>query len=708
MGKLKKQQTKVPVQRKASLIHRPIFGLLITVVVNVIYIALLFVIGRYVNLHSKYFTLGITIVVLLVLILNLFFLLGYAKRIRFFRKAVAIFGIFMLVVGTVGSYYTFKTNAIANQMINESGQENKEFSVISFKKDAKKEDLNHSTLGYVETTPEFEDAVKKNVAKESRTVDYIKYKSYDDLLVASLNDKIQFAVVPKNFSSLSKRLETEERNPIEHSKAMFSFNIKSKETVNDKDVLKEPFTMLMIGVNEELADSIILASFNPETLKITMTSIPRDSYLPIACQNDYPDKITHARAFSRQCLLDSIENFMDVDIDFYFETDFYALVKIVDTLGGLELESPIAFGGSLPKEEDPTEFHEIWIPAGKQKMDGKQVITFARERYAFTGGDYVRQMNQQYVIKELANQILSTRNVNTLVNVLDAAKDNIQMNISINDITSLMGYALQNIEKSPVSPYNTFRIVSTQLQGEGEIIDDGYSGKYVSHPYMRDVQVARDVISDNLKHDADLLNVKTFGFKQSKPYRSALFSPNQNVDGLYYPGDVVPKRLDETETEKDKENSNIVPDLTSMSRSEIIGWARNNGVTVVFNEIDQNSDSYRDYYSDGQVIYQSVEPGDYHQKQGYIELTIVVKSEVEEPKGITIPDFIGNTVADAIAWGNGHGFTIEAIPSGDTNAIIESQSIRAGLYTGEHRNIVVSVRIESDNSDSQSEAEKGE
>ncbi|WP_342621589.1 LCP family protein [Erysipelothrix sp. P66] len=704
MGKSKKQQTKTK-QRRPSFIHRPIFGLLLTVVVNIIYIALLFVIGRYVNLHSKYFMLGITIIVLLVLILNLFFLLGYAKRIRFFRKAVAVFGMFMLIVGSVGSYYTFKTNAIANQMINESGQENKEFSVISFKEGGKKEDLDHSTLGYVETTQEFEDAVKKNVAKESRTVEYVKFKSYDDLLIASLNDKIQFAVVPKNFSSLSKRLETEERNPIEFSKAMFSFSIKSKETVNDKDVLKEPFTMLMIGVNEELADSIILTSFNPETLKITMTSIPRDSYLPIACQNNYPDKITHARAFSRQCLIDSVQDFMGVNIDFYFETDFYALVKIVDTLGGLELESPIAFGGSLPKEEDPSEFHEIWIPAGKQKMDGKQVITFARERYAFTGGDYVRQMNQQYVIKELANQILSTRNVNTLVNVLDAAKDNIQMNISINDITSLMGYALQNIEKSPVSPYNTFRIVSTQLQGEGEIIDDGYSGKYVSHPYMRDVQVARDVISDNLKHDADHLDVKTFSFKQSKPYRSALFNPSQNVEGLYYPGDVVPKRLEDTDKDKETERSNAVPDLTSMSRSEIKRWAQNNGVTVVFNEIDQNSDSYQDYYSDGQIIYQSVEPGDYHQKQTYIELTIVVKSEVEEPKGVTIPDFIGDTVADAIAWANGNGFTIEAIPSGDTTAIIESQSIRPGLYQGEHRNIVVSVRIESEKPENQNSNE---
>ncbi|WP_323611690.1 LCP family protein [Erysipelothrix enhydrae] len=701
MAKSKKQQTKTK-QRRPSFIHRPIFGLFITVVVNIIYIALLFVIGRYVNLHSKYFMLGITIIVLFVLVLNLFFLLGYAKRIRFFRKAVAVFGMFMLIIGSVGSYYTFKTNAIANQMINETGQENKEFSVISFKEGAKKEDLDHSSLGYVETTQEFEDAVKKNVAKESRTVEYVKFKSYDDLLIASLNNKIQFAVVPKNFSSLSKRLETEDRNPIEFSKAMFSFSIKSKETVNDKDVLKEPFTMLMIGVNEELADSIILTSFNPETLKITMTSIPRDSYLPIACQNNYPDKITHARAFSRQCLIDSIQDFMGVNIDFYFETDFYALVKIVDTLGGLELESPIAFGGSLPKEEDPTEFHEIWIPAGKQKMDGKQVITFARERYAFTGGDYVRQMNQQYVIKELANQILSTRNVNTLVNVLDAAKDNIQMNISINDITSLMGYALQNIEKSPVSPYHTFRIVSTQLQGEGEIIDDGYSGKYVSHPYMRDVQVARDVISDNLKHDAHLLKVKSFGFKQSKPYRSALFNPSQNVDGLYYPGDVIPKRLDETEKENETETSNVVPDLTSMSRSEIKRWAQNNGVTVVFNDIDQNSESYQDYYSDGQVIYQSVEPGDYHQKQSYIELTIVVKSEIEEPKGITIPDFVGDTVADAIAWANGNGFTIEAIPSGDTSAIIESQSIRAGLYNGEHRNIVVSVRIESEKPENQS------
>ncbi|WZU01470.1 LCP family protein [Erysipelothrix sp. D19-032] len=120
----------------------------------------------------------------------------------------------------------------------------------------------------------------------------------------------------------------------------------------------------MLGNNDNLSDSIILATFNPNTMKATMTSVPRDSYVPIAC---YPgqtfDKINHSRGISRECMIDTVENFLDVDIDFYFETDFYALEKIVDALGGLDIESPLQFAGSFPIENsNPVEYEPITVP----------------------------------------------------------------------------------------------------------------------------------------------------------------------------------------------------------------------------------------------------------------------------------------------------------------------------------------------------------
>ena len=88
-------------------------------------------------------------------------------------------------------------------------------------------------------------------------------------------------------------------------------------------------------------DSLMLLTFNPETLSTTMLSIPRDSYVPIACfAGQRKNKITHAAWKGESCMIDTIQNFLDVKIDYYVKINFKGVVKLVDALGGVQVDVP--------------------------------------------------------------------------------------------------------------------------------------------------------------------------------------------------------------------------------------------------------------------------------------------------------------------------------------------------------------------------------
>ena len=113
------------------------------------------------------------------------------------------------------------------------------------------------------------------------------------------------------------------------------------EQGSDKDVTKEPFTVLIIGVDDDRSDALMLATVNPGSMTVLLTSIPRDSYVPIACYtNQKSDKINNSRVRGRQCTIDTVKQLLDVDVDFYFESNFHGIIEIVDALGGVIIDNP--------------------------------------------------------------------------------------------------------------------------------------------------------------------------------------------------------------------------------------------------------------------------------------------------------------------------------------------------------------------------------
>lgn len=606
--------------KKSKICNSPLVGMGSVLLIDSLFIFFLVTMQDYLTLSRKHFVMFVAILTLLVLVANALFVLGFALKKIVLRKILLGYTLVFSLIFSVGIYYGNRLNKGIDALIDQDGQEFVDYSFVSLEEGQTLDNLMASeTIGYVLGDDEFNTSIEKEITTQSPTVKVETFERYEDLLEAFVaDDEVDVAILPKRYTNYIETMDEEDQALLLSANVFHEFNIGiTSDPSRNAQVLEEPFTILMMGINDNLADSIILVSVNPKTLNVTMTSVARDSFVPISCYAGQSyDKINHSRGRSRQCMINTIENVFDIDIDFFFETDFYALVKIVDVLGGLELESPIAFGGSLPKEENPREYHEIYIPQGKTLMNGYQAITFARERAHFGSGDFQRQLNQQYVIKELAQKIFaeSKKNADTLIKVLEAAGDNIVMNLNMNrDIAPLLGYALNNISASPVDAMDTFNIQSTQLYGMNAMINDI---SYVI-PYQYSLDDISAMIKNNLSTEIDDPKETPFAFSINYPYSSG---KNMSIY-QYYGTPLITNRADH----EIEEETYTVPDFTSMSLAEVQNWADRHDVELSVRYIDETHDSYADHYEDGQIIYQSTGPGDYDEMPSYIEISVIEK-----------------------------------------------------------------------------------
>ena len=186
----------------------------------------------------------------------------------------------------------------------------------------------------------------------------------------------------------------------------------------------EPFTMLLLGVDSPtediskasgLGDSIMLVTFNPKTLTATMFSIPRDTFVPITCYRNAKSKITHAAAGGDSCMISTVENFTGIDVDYYAKINFKGLVKIVDALGGIEVDVPYSFCEQNSNRSFAAGDIQ-YVNAGHQTLNGEQALALSRNRKEVpecgkqwnkgTRNDFVRGQNQQLVIKVIATILI--------------------------------------------------------------------------------------------------------------------------------------------------------------------------------------------------------------------------------------------------------------------------------------------------------------
>ena len=242
--------------------------------------------------------------------------------------------------------------------------------------------------------------IPNEMIKEYNLDNNNKIKNYDDypnLLHALYNKDCDAAFLPTNYESMFSNID-EYKNIGEDIKILKTETKKASSSSKSYGTKKitEPFTMLLIGVDSSKnglgnsdsfnGDSLMLVTFNPNTLNATILSIPRDSYVPIACfAGKYENKITHAAWKGTDCVIDTIEDFTGIEIDYYAKINFKGLVSLVDALGGITVE--------VPKDlctDSSDRKGKVCIKKGVQTLNGEEALVLARNRKQLANGDLDR------------------------------------------------------------------------------------------------------------------------------------------------------------------------------------------------------------------------------------------------------------------------------------------------------------------------------
>jgi polyisoprenyl-teichoic acid--peptidoglycan teichoic acid transferase len=206
----------------------------------------------------------------------------------------------------------------------------------------------------------------------------------------------------------------------------------------------DPFSVLMLGVDERegdkgRSDTIIALTINPEKNSIKMLSIPRDTLTEIVGHGTQ-DKINHAYAFGGvEMSMDTVENFLEIPIDYYIKVNMEGFKEIVDSVGGITVQNDFAFS------EGSYHFNE-----GTINLNGEEALAYVRMRKQDPEGDFGRQKRQRQVIQGVIKKGVSYRSLNRFDDIFEALGVNVKTNITFNqmiDIQSKYRGAANNIEQ---------------------------------------------------------------------------------------------------------------------------------------------------------------------------------------------------------------------------------------------------------------------
>ncbi len=446
---------------------------------------------------------------------------------------------------------------------------------------------------------------KELITKEKLNNEIVSYDDFLIMLNDLYNHKIDGVFISGNYQILFGN-EDNFKSIQEDTKIIYSY---SKEMKNDESnlvstkKLTEPFTVLVLGVDSESqgglnpnaafnGDTLMLITFNPNTLTATMFSIPRDMYVPIACNGNRYNKINSAAAYGTTCVINTVKNLTDIDIDYFVKVNFKGVVDLVDSLGGIEVdvEEPDynydnAHKGLMCEQDSQRRFGEnlVCVTPGKNvHLNGEEALAYARCRHLYTLSDIARNQHQQAIIEAIAKKVLHVSSFSDFEKLLNTISNNIATNMQTTQILSF---------------YQTLKnMLTNALNGEDFISIQKTHLEYYNLPVYLP---ASGMTTSALGYYPGSLNAISTAMKENlniiKPETIKTFQYDYNED-FEYTTDVIGKGIRTGQTLK------TMPNLSGQTISYAENWASNNG--IILNKEFVESDSIP-----GIIINQSVHEG---------------------------------------------------------------------------------------------------
>lgn len=404
-------------------------------------------------------------------ILAIIIMAGYAFAFKYLHATMSFIGTMSEEVEQTEDYYIVTLN---NGKLNELN------------------DINGKNLHVFSTADDYDDVkadisskvnvyFKEDTSLQTLAEDILSWKSYVALVSASQYEMIKDDI--SDFPDKTKIIYTT------------THKIKNADTseINDENsdlsIQNGTFNVYISGIdtsgkisNVSRSDANILATVNTKTKTVLLTSIPRDYYVTLHSKQA-KDKLTHSGIYGVKETVTTIEDLFDTDINYYVRVNFTTLIKLVDTLGGVDVNSDYAFtaqGYSFVK--------------GTNHLNGQKALAFSRERHSFAEGDRQRVKNQQHVMEAIMKKVLNSTTILTkYTSILNSLSGSFQTNIEQSDISKLV--------KGQLNDMSGWNFQSTSVDGTGAsqtTYSAGSQKLYVMIPNVSTVEAAKAKINSVL------------------------------------------------------------------------------------------------------------------------------------------------------------------------------------------------------------------
>lgn len=423
---------------------------------------------------------------------------------RGFKIFWAVFVVFLAMIFAAILRYVMAYNGFLDK-ITARKPEMKAYSVIVEKKSELQDvsGLKKKSVGFIKTdekaanaAQELEDAVKE-VTDSGFEADF--YEDVDTMTEALKTDITDAIVLETDRMEMMK----EESSDFEDdTKVIYTFEIELEADnmeISDKKITQEPFVLYISGSDSRTgikttarSDVNIVAAVNPKEGKILLVSIPRDTYVQLHDTVGIKDKLTHAGVYGINMSKTTIEDFLGVDIDYTLKVSFDTVVKTVDELDGIDIESD----QELHLKAENGEMCDFVV--GKQHVDGPCALRFARERKSYQTGDRHRGQNQQQVITSIIGRLSSSKDyLLRIPTILDIAADSFETTISRDNVSEFIRMQLTQGVK--------WKVESIAVDGTGTYEPTYSMGAnrplYVMIPSEASVKNATEKIKSYLKNE---------------------------------------------------------------------------------------------------------------------------------------------------------------------------------------------------------------
>lgn len=477
-----------------------VFGIMFSILLVAATMYLLFNVIKLNVLPTKLLFLMTIVFVLLDLIFIL--LLCFATKGVVSKIICIIFTVAISLGSCLGGYYLSKTGGLLSNITNVAKHSKNTVSVIvKQSSDMKnKNDLaGHSVGTLANINTQGSKKILKELNKSGIQMEKREYGSLTEMLESFYNGEVDSIVI--NESSRSQITDIDAYKDFDNNTRVVyqtSYKVENTDKANAvSNITTTPFNVLISGSDTRggydangRSDVIMVATVNPKTGTILLTSVPRDFYVETACdaadgcQQGALDKITHTGIHGTNTTKRTVEKLLGIEINYTFKVGFDTVTDIVDAVGGIDVNVE-------PGYECSNFLHApgLSVHAGVNHLNGEQALGYARERYAYSEGDRQRTKNQQQVLMGIVDKVTSPAIVTNYAQIMDSMANTFSTTMSNDEISSLIKYQLNKNPKWKMEQY--------MVNGTGDTLMCAELGNaaYVMVPDQSTVTTAKNKIN---------------------------------------------------------------------------------------------------------------------------------------------------------------------------------------------------------------------